>query len=138
MYNLYISLMFAISQTFYDAEARVAGYVDGTGRLVGSTGALRCEMESGKKFNVGTGLSDKQRRKPPMIGTIITYRFQELTRDGVPRFVTSKQIELVTLTYSSHHRFPSYIGEAIDKDKPKDAEVPEHRKVGAKSTLAAE
>jgi hypothetical protein len=26
------------------------------------------------------------------------------------------------------YRFPSYIGEAIDKDEPKDAEVPEHRK----------
>jgi len=83
------------------------------------TGALKCEMESGKKFNVGTGLSDKQRRNPPKIGSIITYRFQELTRDGVPRF-------------------PSYIGEPIDKDEPKDAEIPEHRKTGAKPALAVE
>ena len=75
--------MFA--QTFYDAEARVTGYVSGKGRLAGITGALKCEMESGKKFNVGTGLSDKQRKNPPKIGSIITYRFQELTRDGVPR-----------------------------------------------------
>jgi DNA ligase-1 len=73
-----------------------------------------------------------------MIAAMIAYRFQELTRDGVPRFVTSKQIELVTLMYSSHYRFPSYIGEAIDKDKPKDTDVPEHRKAGAKSTLTAE
>ena len=75
-------------QTFYDAEARVTGYVPGKGRLAGLTGALKCEMESGKKFNVGTGLSDKQRKSPPKIGSIITYRFQELTRDGVPRFVS--------------------------------------------------
>lgn len=27
--------------------------------------------------------------------------------------------------------FPSYIGLAIDKDRPKDAEIPEHRKTGA-------
>lgn len=60
-------------------------------------------------FNVGTGLSDKLRKNPPKIGAIVTYRFQELTKDGVPRF-------------------PSYIGEAIDKDEPKDAEVPEHKK----------
>lgn len=65
-------------------------------------------------FNVGTGLSDKLRKNPPAIGAIITYRFQELTKDGVPRF-------------------PSYIGEAIDKDKPKDADIPEHRKVDAKA-----
>lgn len=40
-----------------------------------------------QKFSVGSGLSDKQRRDPPKVGVIVTYRFQELTRDGVPRFV---------------------------------------------------
>ncbi|GLB34971.1 putative DNA ligase [Lyophyllum shimeji] len=99
-------------KTFYDAEAVVTGYVPGKGRHKGTTGALKCKMESGKTFSVGTGLSDKQRKNPPKVGAIITYRFQELTKDGVPRF-------------------PSYICEAIDKDKPKDAEIPEHRKAGA-------
>ncbi|KAG6866902.1 hypothetical protein C0991_003817 [Blastosporella zonata] len=100
-------------KTFYDAEAVVIGHAPGKGRHQGSTGALKCKMQSGKTFNVGTGLSDKQRKNPPKIGAIITYRFQELTRDGVPRF-------------------PSYIGEAVDKDKAKDAEIPEHRKPGSK------
>jgi len=99
-------------KTFYDAEAEVTGYTDGKGRHVGVIGALKCKMESGKTFNVGTGLSDKQRAKPPKIGSIIVYRFQELTRDGVPRF-------------------PSFIGEAIDKKKAKDADIPPHRKGGA-------
>ena len=61
------------------------------------TGALKCEMESGKKFNVGTELSDKQRRNPPKIGAIITYGFQELTRDGVPRLYSP--IRLYKMTY---------------------------------------
>ncbi|KAJ7182702.1 DNA ligase/mRNA capping enzyme [Mycena crocata] len=98
-------------KTFYDAEAEVTGYTDGKGKNVGVTGALKCKMESGKTFNVGTGLSDKLRRNPPKIGSIIVYRFQELTRDGVPRF-------------------PSYIGEAIDKTEAKDADIPAHRKTG--------
>jgi len=102
-------------KTFYDAEAVVTGYVPGKGKHAGSTGALKCKMASGKTFNVGTGLSDKQRKNPPKVGAIISYRFQELTRDGVPRF-------------------PSYIGEAVDKDEPKDAEVPEHRKAGVKAS----
>ncbi|KAG6850224.1 hypothetical protein H0H93_016071 [Arthromyces matolae] len=101
------------NQTFYDAEAVVIGYAPGKGRHQGSTGALKCRMQSGKTFNVGTGLSDKQRRNPPKINAIITYRFQELTRDGVPRF-------------------PSYVGEAVDKDEPKDAEIPQHRLSAAK------
>ncbi|KAJ7853573.1 DNA ligase [Mycena olivaceomarginata] len=98
-------------KTFYDAEAEVTGYTDGKGKHAGLTGALKCKMQSGKTFNVGTGLSDQQRKNPPKVGTIITYRFQELTRDGVPRF-------------------PSFLGEAIDKKKAKDAKLPAHRKAG--------
>lgn len=36
---------------------------------------------------MGSGLTDKIRRNPPKVGSIIVYRFQELTRDGVPRYV---------------------------------------------------
>ncbi|KAG6890709.1 hypothetical protein C0995_005082 [Termitomyces sp. Mi166 len=100
-------------QTFYDAEAVVTGHVPGKGRHQGFTGALKCRMRSGKTFSVGTGLSDKQRKNPPKIGAIIIYRFQELTKDGIPRF-------------------PSYVGEAIDKDEPKDAETPKRRLPGSK------
>lgn len=73
-------------------------------------------------FSVGTGLSDKQRRDPPKIGAIITYRFFELTRDGVPRSVQfcSDICRAVSLKTC---RFPSYVGEAVDKDEPKDAEI---------------
>ncbi|KAK2459959.1 hypothetical protein APHAL10511_008044 [Amanita phalloides] len=99
-------------KSFYDAEAIVTGYAPGKGRHKGSMGALKCKMASGKTFNVGTGFSDKQRQNPPKVGSIVVYRFQELTRDGVPRF-------------------PSFVGQAADKTEPKDAEVPEHRKVNS-------
>ncbi|EIM86354.1 DNA ligase/mRNA capping enzyme, partial [Stereum hirsutum FP-91666 SS1] len=97
-------------KTFFDAEAEVTGYVPGKGKHTGSTGALKCKMASGKTFAVGSGLSDKQRARPPKVGTIIVYRFQELTKDGVPRF-------------------PTFVGEAADKTVAKDAEVPASRKV---------
>ncbi|KLO11458.1 DNA ligase/mRNA capping enzyme [Schizopora paradoxa] len=102
-------------KTFSDAEAKVTGYVPGKGKNAGMMGALKCVMASGKTFNVGTGFSDKQRRNPPKIGSIITYRFQELTLDGVPRF-------------------PSYVGEAVDKTEPTDAEVPASKKPTSKGT----
>ena len=89
-------------KTFHDAEARVAGYTAGKGKHRGRVGALQCvfpenvtirlsggrtiEMVRGVKFDVGTGLSDAERANPPRIGSTITFRFQELTRDGVPRF----------------------------------------------------
>lgn len=83
-----------------------------------------------QKFKVGSGLTDKQRKNPPKVGTIIIYRFQELTRDGVPRLV----LPLLLPTPSNiSYRFPTFVGEAIDKTEPKDAEVPEHRMPGAQN-----
>lgn len=74
---------------FHDTEARVIGYVAGKGKHAGRLGALKCTATlAGKRvaFQVGTGLSDAERERPPRIGSRITVRFQELTRDGVPRF----------------------------------------------------
>lgn len=69
-----------------DAEAVVVGYTPGKGKYRGKTGALVMEMPDGKRFRIGSGLSDALRRQPPPIGTRITYRYQHLTRKGVPRF----------------------------------------------------
>jgi DNA ligase-1 len=69
-----------------DAEAAVVGYVPGKGKYQGMTGALQMEMPDGKRFRIGSGLSDALRRNPPPIGTRITYRYQHLTKSGVPRF----------------------------------------------------
>jgi DNA ligase-1 len=69
-----------------DAEAVVVGYTPGTGKYQGMTGALQMEMPDGKRFRIGSGLSDALRRQPPLIGTRITYRYQHLTKSGVPRF----------------------------------------------------
>ncbi len=73
-------------KTFKDAEARVIGHQPGAGRHKGRLGALACELADGTRFSVGTGLSDDERRDPPAIGAVITFRYQELSDDGVPRF----------------------------------------------------
>jgi DNA ligase-1 len=96
-------------KSFHDAEAVVLSYEPGKGKHKGRVGALNCKMANGTRFKVGTGyvdrllrvpstsaswwltsltsrLSDAERENPPVIGAIITYRFQELTPDGVPRF----------------------------------------------------
>jgi DNA ligase-1 len=69
-----------------DAEAVVVGHTPGTGKYQGMTGALEMEMPDGKRFRIGSGLSDSLRRQPPPLGTRITYRYQQLTKNGVPRF----------------------------------------------------
>jgi DNA ligase-1 len=69
-----------------DAEAVVVGYTPGKGKYRGMTGALQMAMPDGKRFRIGSGLSDALRRQPPVLGTRITYRYQHLTKNGLPRF----------------------------------------------------
>ena len=73
-------------KTFHDAEARVVEHIAGAGRHEGRLGALGVELPDGTRFSVGTGFSDAQRENPPPIGTTITFRYQELSDRGVPRF----------------------------------------------------
>ncbi|MCA9571427.1 MAG: DNA ligase [Myxococcales bacterium] len=73
-------------KSFYDAEATVVGHLPGTGKHTGRLGALQVELPDGTRFKVGTGFTDAEREDPPAVGTVVTFRYQELTRAGVPRF----------------------------------------------------
>lgn len=75
-------------KTFHDAEARVVEHQPGTGRHKGRLGALLIELPDGTSIAVGTGLSDAERENPPPLGSTITFRYQELSTGGVPRFPT--------------------------------------------------
>ncbi|CAF1376814.1 unnamed protein product [Rotaria magnacalcarata] len=72
-------------KTFYDEEALIIGHKPSKS-LVGMVGALQCELPNGKQFDVGSGLTMDQRRKAPKIGAVITFKFQELSNNGHPRF----------------------------------------------------
>jgi DNA ligase-1 len=73
-------------KTFHDAEATVIEILPGTGKHKGRMGALQVELADGTRFSVGTGFADAQRENPPELGSTITFRYQELSDRGVPRF----------------------------------------------------
>ncbi len=73
---------------FLDAEAEVIGYSPGKGRYAGMMGALRVRAADGRIFSLGTGFSDTQRKNPPPIGAVVTYRYRQLTSGGLPRFAS--------------------------------------------------
>ena len=73
---------------FLDAEAVVVGHQAGAGRHKGRLGALVVALADGTAFHVGTGFSDRERATPPAIGATITFKYQELSDGGVPRFPT--------------------------------------------------
>jgi DNA ligase-1 len=81
---------------FVDAEARVVGHQPGKGRHKGRLGALLVELSDGARFAVGTGFTDAQREQPPPIGSTITFRYQELSDGGIPRFPTFVRIHTPT------------------------------------------
>ena len=69
-----------------DAEAKVVGYQPGRGKHAGRVGALWVEMPDGKRFKLGTGLSDAQRNSPPPLGSWVTYSHNGFNQSGLPRF----------------------------------------------------
>lgn len=87
-------------KSFLDAEGRVMGHKAGCGRHKGRLGALQVELADGTRVDVGTGFSDAERDVPPPIGSIITFRYQELSEAGVPRFPSyigmREDVELTT------------------------------------------
>lgn len=69
-----------------DAEATVVAHLPGRGRLEGMMGSLLVETSEGRRFRIGTGFTDAERRAPPPLGATITYQFSGFTSTGLPRF----------------------------------------------------
>ncbi len=95
-----------------DAECKVIGYTQGKGRFTGKMGALICEQEINQNddiatlrpfintnapdskqkpkkhtitFKIGTGFNEAMRENPPKIGTIITYKYNGFSKNGLPK-----------------------------------------------------
>ena len=73
-------------KSFNDAECKVTGYSQGKGKFRGLVGAIKCKLENGTIFKIGSGLSNKFRKNPPPIGSEVTFKYKEITKYGKPRF----------------------------------------------------
>jgi DNA ligase-1 len=77
---------------YQDGEAKVIGYTDGKGKYEGKVGALIVQTRDGRSFRVGSGLTDQLRDSPPEVGSFITYRYNGVTDNGIPRFARFDRI----------------------------------------------
>ncbi|MEE9426202.1 MAG: DNA ligase [Methylococcales bacterium] len=77
---------------FEDAEALVIAHLSGKGKYQKMLGALLLETEDGKRFRIGSGFSDAQRKNPPPIGSSVTYRFTGKTKNDIPKFASFLRI----------------------------------------------
>ncbi|WGE89371.1 DNA ligase [Actinobacillus arthritidis] len=70
-----------------DEECIVIAHHNGKGKYRDKLGAITCENQRGR-FRIGSGFKDKDRENPPPIGSLITYKYRGLTKQGKPRFAT--------------------------------------------------
>ena len=72
----------------------MVSHVPGVGKYLGRLGALWVEVPSALegqpplRFKLGTGLTDAQRRNPPPVGSLVTFRYLGRHDSGLPRFAS--------------------------------------------------
>lgn len=71
-----------------DMEAKVIGYKAGSGKFTGMMGSLQVQMSDGVQFFIGSGFSDEQRKNPPKIGDIVTFKYFGFTKNAIPKFAS--------------------------------------------------
>ncbi len=70
----------------FDQDAIVTGYQPGKGKYKGYMGALWVKNNKGQVFKIGSGFSDKVRKSPPLLGSVISYQHSGISKNGLPRF----------------------------------------------------
>ena len=73
-------------KSFLDKECKIIGYNRGHGKLKDMMGSLTCQMDNNVTFKIGSGFSLEERKNPPAIGSVITFKYKEMTKYGKPRF----------------------------------------------------
>jgi DNA ligase-1 len=73
-------------KNYTDAECKIVSYNKGSKKYRNVVGSLSCKMNNNQIIKIGSGLNDEQRKNPPKIGAIITFKYYGLTSKGNPRF----------------------------------------------------
>ncbi len=82
-------------KSFRDMEGVVIGYHDGKGKYKGMVGSLIIKLKNGVIFNLGGGLSQQERKNPPEVGSIVTFKYYAFTKSGKPKFASFMRIREV-------------------------------------------
>lgn len=73
---------------FSDMEGLVITHNPGKGAFRGMMGSLTLRLENGIEFKLGTGFSLADRKNPPPVGSVVSFKYQGYTRNGIPRFAS--------------------------------------------------
>ena len=73
-------------KSFLDKECKIVSINGGHGKLRGLMGSVTCTMDNNVTFKIGSGFTLEERKNPPAIGTVVTFKYKEMTKYGKPRF----------------------------------------------------
>ena len=73
-------------KTFLDKECTITAYNKGHGKFSNMMGSVTCKMDNNISFKIGSGFTTQERKNPPSIGSVITFKYKEMTKYGKPRF----------------------------------------------------
>ncbi len=75
-------------KTFSDMEGTVIAHNPGNGQFKEMVGSLTLRLENGIEFKLGSGFTIPDRKSPPPIGSVVTFKYQGFTKNGIPRFAS--------------------------------------------------
>jgi len=75
-----------------DMEGKVIGYKEGKGKLKGRMGSLQVELDNKTNFYIGSGFSDEDRKNPPPLDSIVTFKYYGFTKHGKPKFASFMRV----------------------------------------------
>jgi len=75
-----------------DVEAKVIEIISGNGKFGGMMGSLLVTDESRRRFIIGTGFCNTERRTMSAVSNVITYKFTGTTKNGLPKFASFLRI----------------------------------------------
>nr|WP_320012264.1 DNA ligase [uncultured Desulfobulbus sp.] len=75
-------------KSFQTMEGVVIGYNPGKGKFKQMLGSLTLRLENGTLLKLGSGFSIPERKMPPPLGSIVVFKYQGMTANGIPRFAS--------------------------------------------------
>lgn len=76
--------------TYKDMEGKIIK-INYTKTLMKS---LTLKLENGIIFKLGNGFTKVERKNPPKVGAMVTFKYLRLNKNGIPRFASFKRIRL--------------------------------------------
>ena len=81
-------------KTFLDKECKIVAHNGGHGKIEGLLGSVTCILDNNVTFKIGSGFDMNERRNPPAIGSLITFKYKEFTKYGKPRFPVFLRVKI--------------------------------------------